>query len=309
MSRFVLSGTPWPLPLALSLLVSSTSSERWRGAVGEAARLLAPGWDDDSYISDLGTLALVLHLRAQDDRLPQKVPVQEILATLAPVDAAGEPEFVQESWELLRQTGEAPPIAGQVEEGAGQVWLVQRDLGDRYLGGDMDELHGPGPSAFQSATARLRALLADLDEERREALYVVPVPSGSVQVQAAGGVKVITTGSVMAMRCTHKGCPAEGGTVIVDGMRARYVCPDGHTSSPRTLAPAHARWALRHVGHDPASSGRLLVDGLFHVPQVSESPRMELSANVWLRQQQRGSKADPEVLRRLDAAADEFDRW
>lgn len=236
---------PRTLADALGYLTPSSSSELRRQAVQCAGQLLQPSWSGDS--DALATVAFAFYTVAhQDDVAAAEVPVQRVLALLRPGGAPpGEPGLRAAAREVLHARGHALPWSaergcwdaiGGIYQRLTFQWEPQEPMGDMP----------PGPSAMRRTAERLLPQLDGVSDDQVRGHASAPAPTPGRTIQVADRVATVTADSVITVRCST--CQdMYGGTVIVDGPQARYLCRERHSTEDRRLEAVRVVAALAYA--------------------------------------------------------------
>ncbi|WP_161790168.1 hypothetical protein [Streptacidiphilus carbonis] len=262
-----------PLSEALSYLLYPDAGVVWHAAARQAARLLAPAWQEveaDEYAQDrLECLALTVYALADETiNAPAMVPVQAIRNALKQAvqqiadSDDGEPQKLKyRIMDALLWTDRTGAVPGDAVGRPSVHELYSRLIvPDWHIGQDRPYLP-LGPSVMVALLPWLSDRLSRIDET---GLRPAPEPAGTLTVNVSG--KVWTAASVGTadtrkfVACPLCG-PVQGATIIVDRAEVTLVCANRHRSHPKELSAPVVRLGLRealaHKGThvDPAAAG------------------------------------------------------
>ncbi|MEU3565771.1 hypothetical protein [Kitasatospora sp. NPDC006786] len=257
------------LPTAMGLLCWSTAPAAWRDAVARAARLLGPGWEQAPDRDLLGALALLFYVEADERAVAVgDVPLDAVRSVLA-VDERGL------AWQLearvqrvLRGQGHSPYRdlrRAERDRPESPLWRVQHRLIHVRMPDEPTTMVEPRPSALARQVEPLLALLAGTTETAERQLPEAPRPAGPLTVRMDGG-RVYRWSGGMAVGAVPVACTPcgtlPGGTVLVDGPDATYICVNGHSADRGLLSAPHVRVAVAHgVDDDEQPVPVVLPDG------------------------------------------------
>ncbi|KPI02936.1 hypothetical protein OK074_5086 [Actinobacteria bacterium OK074] len=253
------------LPDAMAYLLPLGMPDPWQQAVSRAAQMLAPTWEVRPHPHTLHALAFTLYTVAtEQNQSAQNISVTAVRAALeeSGQDQDGEPVGLRRRIYAALDSSE---ILG-ADKGPGtmnDVWFALQDQDEQDWEDAFSELR---PSDLRYATAALREILAELDDDA--ALPAPPASAGALTIPVSGTVRVLSRNSVLPITCSD--CRSgRGGELQVDGPAATYVCADGHHTAHHLLEAVRVRNAAAFAAADRPSAENSPVER-FLATQVAE---------------------------------------
>ncbi|MGW3077841.1 hypothetical protein [Kitasatospora sp. NPDC001132] len=257
------------LPTAMGLLCWSTAPAAWRDAVARAARLLGPGWEQAPDRDRLGVLALLFYVEADERAVTVgEVPLDAVRSALV-VDGRGLAWHLEGHIQrVLDGQGHSPyrdPRRSERDREESPLWRIQHRLIHVQMPDEPTMMVEPRPSRLARQVQPLLDVLAGTIGDAERLLPQAPRPVGPLTVRMDGG-RVYRWTAGMGACAVPVGCTPcgtlPGGTVVVDGPDATYVCPNGHTATQGLLSAPHVRVAVAHgVDDDGQAVPVMLPDG------------------------------------------------
>ncbi|MFJ6384633.1 hypothetical protein ACIQI7_32080 [Kitasatospora sp. NPDC092039] len=254
------------LPTAMGLLCWRAAPAAWRDAVARAARLLGPSWAQDPDRDRLGVLALLFYALADERAVAVgDVPLEAVRSVLAVDDRGLAWHLERRIRRILDEQGHSPYRdlrSPQRDREESPLWRIQHRLIHVQMPDEPTMMAEPRPSRLAEQVDVLLALLAGTTEAEERLLPEAPLPVGALRVRIDGGRVYRWSGGMVVgavpVACTPCGT-LPGGTVLVDGPDATYLCANGHTARPGLLSAPHVRVAVAHGLDDDGHRAPLLL--------------------------------------------------